>query len=144
MTAKKTSAPAMEIPETLKASAATYFERLSEGHENLTSAFETARARSTRVADQLFANVVAGQREMLALGQAMAKDPMAYNKHLEAAMESVTGAQARTLELAKILYREQVEATAELRGAAERSFAAAQRFVPPMEKFTNLFTAAAK
>lgn len=144
MATKKTAAPAAEVAEQFKESADAYIERLIKGHETLTTAFDTARARNARLAEKMIELMVAGQRDALELGKAYVGAPQDYSKNIAATMESLTVAQTRALELAKVFYREQVDASGELRDAAERSLAAVKGFVPPIEKFTSMFSPAAK
>lgn len=133
-----------ELPHQFTESADAYIERLMKGHETIASAVETARARNARVADKFFAAVLESQRDALQLGKLVASEPTAYAKNLEAMMQSMSTAQERALDVAKTVYREQAEATEELRSVAERAFEGVKAFTPPLEQFTGMWTPAAK
>jgi adenylosuccinate lyase len=115
-----------------------------QGHETFAAALEATRARNARVADKFFSVLLDSQRDAISLGQTMAAAPTAYGKNMEAVMQSMTAAQERALELAKAVYKEQAEATGELRSATEKALESAREFVPPVEKFTSLWTGLAK
>ena len=142
MTSKKT--PAFEIPEQFTDSANAYIENLLKGHERFSAALEATRARNARLADKFFATLLANQRDVLSFGKTMVAAPTAYAKNAEAAMQSMSAAQERALDFAKTLYREQAEATAEMRDAATEAFESVKVAMPPLEKLTSLWAPTAK
>lgn len=142
MTTKKTTE--QPIPEPISATTGAYLERLLEGHEKFAAALEASRARNARIADKFFATLLANQREALALGKAMASAPTAYGKNMEAAMHSLSAAQERALDFAKTVYREQADASGELRDAATRAFEAARKLAPSADKLGAWWAPAAK
>jgi len=142
MATKKSTTP--EVPQQITESATAYLDSLMQGHETFAAALEASRARSARVADKFFSALIDSQRDAISLGQAMAAAPTAYGKNMEAMMHSMTAAQERALDLAKAVYKEQAEATGELRSATEKALESAREFVPPVEKFTSLWTSAGK
>ena len=142
MTTKKT--PSVDLPEQFTASANAYLESLLKGHERLSAGLAATRARQARVADKFFAALLANQRDALAFGKTLVAEPTAYAKNMEAAVQSLSAAQERTLDFAKTLYREQADLTAELREAAATSLEEVKGVVPPLEKLTALWAPAAK
>ncbi|MEX2480285.1 MAG: hypothetical protein WD928_05425 [Gammaproteobacteria bacterium] len=142
MTAKKT--PAMEIPQQFTDSTNAYIERLMKSHERFAAALEATRARNARLSDKFFETMMANQREALSFGKTLASEPTAYGKNMEAAMQSMTAAQERALDFAKTLYREQAEASSEIRDAATETFEEVKKIVPPMEKLTSMWNSASK
>ncbi|MEQ8662372.1 MAG: hypothetical protein RLW62_16270 [Gammaproteobacteria bacterium] len=142
MATKKPATP--DVPKQLTESTTAYLERLMEGHETFTAALAATRARNARVADKFFSALIDSQRDAISLGKTLAAEPTAYGKNMEAMMQSMTAAQERALELAKTLYKEQTEATGELRSATEKAFESAREFVPPMDQLTSLWPAATK
>ncbi|MGE0485614.1 MAG: hypothetical protein AB7Q81_15825 [Gammaproteobacteria bacterium] len=144
MATTKKAAPAVEIPKQFTDSANAYIERLLAGHARLTDAMATARARNARVADKFFEVLIAGQRDALELGKTMATEPTAYAKNMEAVMQSMSVAQERALDVAKTVYREQAEASGEMREAAEKAFSSFKTWTPDLEQFGKLWQPAAK
>ena len=88
-------------------------DRIAENQNRLIEAVETARDRTRRVTDEYAKSVAEAQREAIALTRELASHPTAAGKNMEAILESTTAAQARAMEMTKMLYREQVEATEE-------------------------------
>jgi hypothetical protein len=144
MATTKKTAPAVEIPQQFTDSANAYIERLLAGHARLADAMATARARNARVADKFFEVLVAGQRDALELGKAMATEPTAYARNMEAVMQSMSVAQERALDVAKTVYREQTEASGEMREAAEKAFSSFKAWTPDLEQFGKLWQPTAK
>ncbi|MCB1748670.1 MAG: hypothetical protein H6977_02315 [Gammaproteobacteria bacterium] len=138
-TTKKTETT-VEIPAQFTESANAYAERMLSAHERLANAMATARARNARVADKFFEALVAGQRDALELSRAMIAEPTAYAKNMEAVVHSMTTAQERALEVAKTVYREQSEATGEMREAAGKAFESAKTWMPSFDKMKDLWS----
>lgn len=122
----------------------TYIDRLMEGHTRLAAAVGTTRERNARVADKMIDTVLSGQREALELTKTFVSQPTAYGKNMEAFMQSLTNAQERTIDLAKTVYKEQAEATAEARELVEPLIPDAAAFGKPFEKVTEMFSKTAR
>jgi hypothetical protein len=137
---------ASKKPETLKFAETTsaYLERLECGHTRFVEAVGSARERATRVTDKLVENLLAGQRDALALGKTLAAQPTEYGKNVEAFLHSLTSAQERALELAKTVYRTNNEIAADARAAAAKALESSKTFAKPFEGLTSLWTPAAK
>ena len=142
MAAKKSTTT--ESPQQFADSANAYIERLEQGHGRYAERFATARARNARIADKFVESMMAGQRDALELTKAVTADPTAYGKNMEAIMQSMSTAQERALDAAKTLYREQAEATAELRTIAEKMFESSKGLAKPFEKMTSMWMPATK
>lgn len=138
MTAKKTSQAKQQ------ASAAemidNYADKLLAGHERMTDAMHAARNRSIRVSEEIVNWVATGQRETLELAKHLAAEPTAYAKNMETVLNSATRAQESTLNLAKLMYREQAESTAALREYAAPMFASSKNFGETAKKLASFWT----
>ncbi|MGR8921431.1 MAG: hypothetical protein ACU85V_17580 [Gammaproteobacteria bacterium] len=133
-----------DIPQQVSETATAFIDRLSTGHEKYAERVEAARARSARVADTVIEAMMAAQRDAIALTKTMAAEPTAYAKNAEAYMDALSTAQERTLDVAKTIYREQADATAEFRSAFEGMFKANEAFTKPFQKMTEMWMPAAK
>lgn len=133
MTSKKILPP--QFAETTTA----YLERLECGHARFVEALGTARERSARVADKLIENLLAGQRDALKLGKTLAAQPTEYGKNIEALLHSLTGAQERTVEFAKTVYRTNSEIATEARAAAAKAMETSKTLGKPFEQLTSLW-----
>jgi hypothetical protein len=103
-------------------------DRLVESQNRLIEAAETARARSRRVTDEYVKSVAEAQRDALELTKRLASQPTAVGKNMEAFLESATAAQARAMEMTKLFYREQAEATSEFQKLVAPLFESTQGF----------------
>ena len=139
MTTKKVE-PTAQIKDTANA----YLDRLLQTHERFAEAVASTRDRSARVTDKLVETVIAGQRDALTLGKAVVSEPTAHGKNMEAFLHSLTAAQERALELAKVLYRTSSEVTADLRAVATGALASNKALGQPFEKLMQAWTPAAK
>jgi len=99
-----------------------------ENQHKLADAAATARDRSRRVTDEYIKSVADAQRDALNLTKEIASHPTEYGKNVEAMLESATQAQARAMEITKLFYREQAEATSEF-----------QKIVAPLFESTKGF-----
>lgn len=133
-----------EIPEKIASGATSYIERLEAGHDKLANGISNLRARNARVTDKVIETMLANQREALRLGKTVIAEPTAFGKNMQAMMESLTAAQERAIDVAKTVYREQAEATTEIRGALEKSFDGAKGFTKPFEQMTSAWKNAVK
>ena len=88
----------------------TTIENMIVGQEKLAETLEAASKRSLRVGEEIMATVIAGQRDVVDLSKTIATEPQAYAKNMDALMNTVIGFQQRSLDVAKILYREQSDA----------------------------------
>ena len=140
----KTNEAISDIPRKIAESADQLLERVTARQERVAEVISTTRARNTRISEELFKTVIAGQREALALGKTIAAEPMAYNKNISAFVNSMTAAQERALEVSKLVIREQSEALAETRAAAEKAFSGLKALTQPFEKMTSMWFPAAK
>jgi hypothetical protein len=140
MTAKKTTGTTKNPSR--KEMVDKYSERLLAGHERMTEAMQAARSRGIRVNEEITDWIVAGQRDTLELGKRLADDPTAYAKNMEAVLESLTSAQERALNLAKVLYREQAESTTALREYVGPMFTSSKNFGETAKKLASFWTGA--
>lgn len=145
MTAKNTTT-STELPKQFAESTSAYLERVEQAHARFAERFEASRARTStsRIADQLTESLVASQRNALELTKAVAAEPTAYGKNMEAFMASLNTAQERALETAKVLYREQADAASELRSSVEALFESSKTLAKPFEKMTSMWMPAPK
>ena len=139
MTTNKATAQA-QLAETT----AAYLERLESGHARFAAAVSSARERSARVTDKLLENLLASQRDALALGKTFVAQPTEYGKNVEAMLHSLTTAQERVLDFAKTVYRTNSGIVAEARAVAARTLEAGKGLGKPFERFTSLWMPAAK
>ncbi len=103
-------------------------DKLVENQARLTEAATTARDRSRRVTDEYLRSLAETQRDVLDLSKKLASNPTAYNSNIEAFLESTTATQSRAMEITKLFYREQADATAEF-----------QKLVAPLFESTKGF-----
>ena len=106
----------------------TVLEKMVENQHKFADAAATARDRSRRVTDEYIKSVADAQRDALNLTKEIASHPTEYGKNIEAMLESATQAQARAMEITKLFYREQAEATTEF-----------QKIVAPLFESTKGF-----
>lgn len=137
--ATKKSEP-LKFAETTSA----YLERLECGHTRFAEAVSSARERAARVTDKVLENLLASQRDALALGKTLASQPTEYGKNVEAVLHSLTSAQERALELAKTVYRTNNEIAAEARAAAASAIESGKTLAKPFENLTSVWMPAAK
>ncbi|MFT4563153.1 MAG: putative coiled-coil protein SlyX [Gammaproteobacteria bacterium] len=133
-----------EIPKKIAESAEQLLERMTARQERAVEVIGTTRARNTRISEQIFNAVIAGQREALSLGKTIAAEPMAYNKNMGAIVNSMAAAQERAMEVSKTVIREQSEAFAETRAASEQALSGMKALMQPFEKMTSMWSPAAK
>jgi hypothetical protein len=88
-------------------------DRIVENQTRLAEAAASARDRSRRVSDEYVKSLATAQSDASKLAKQMAGSPTAYNSNIQALVESTTAAQTRAMEMTKLFYREQAEATAE-------------------------------
>ncbi len=88
-------------------------DKLAENQTRFAEAAATARDRSRRVTDEYMNSLAAAQRDALSLAKELAAHPTEFGKNMEAMLDSATQAQARAMEMTKLFYREQAEATSE-------------------------------
>ena len=139
MTTKNDTAPA-KFAETT----AVYLERLESGHARFAEAIGSARERSARVTDKLLENLLASQRDALALSKTFVAQPTEYGKNVEAVLHSLSTAQERVLDFAKTVYRTNSEMAVEARAVAARALEASKGLGKPFEGFTSLWKPAAE
>lgn len=94
---------------------APYFEKLSERHTALTSALKESYERSQRINAEIVEAFIAGQRDMLDLAKQISAQPQDYASNIKAVVDATTVAQARALDIAKTLFREQTNVNGEFR-----------------------------
>lgn len=114
-------------------------EKLVENQSRLVDAAATARDRSRRVTDEYVKSVADAQRDALELTKALAAHPTATGENIEAIMEAATAAQARAMEITKLFYREQAEATAELQKLVAPLFESTKGFADLSKNFPSFF-----
>lgn len=114
-TKQKTETKIDDVDSKIKESMETGVEKVIEAQEIFTQAFDTFTRRNLRVSEKFAGSVTGAQQDLIELYRAMAKDPTAYAKNAETAMNSMTEIQQRTLEFAKLMYKEQADSAAELK-----------------------------
>jgi hypothetical protein len=142
MTTKKTTQTKAEdkVTETVENVGKTVesvLDKLVENQTRLTEAAETARDRSRRVSDEYIKSLANAQREALELSKQVASHPTAYGKNIEALLESATSAQARAMEMTKLFYREQAEATSEFQKLVAPLFESTKGFADITKNFQS-------
>ena len=133
--------PEAEATES-KAQAAinTYIENMIAGQEKLTEAFETATKRSLRVGAEVVSAFAVGQRDVVDLSKTMAAEPRAYAKNMNAVMDTFIGMQQRSLDIAKIIYREQSEAADNAKNIWEPMFASTEEWRGKFKEMSAAWT----
>ena len=142
MTTTKTQAN--EAINKISESTNAYIERLQQGHEKFAEVVDTARTRTALINDKLIETIIAGQRDALDFGKAVAAQPTEFGKNLEAAMQALTAAQERAVDLTKVFYRVQADAAADARAIASRLFEGSKSFAKPFEKITAMWLPSTK
>jgi hypothetical protein len=133
MVTKKTSdsaakKPVNEAVQKVGKSVENVMGKLVENQAKLTEAAVVARDRSRRVSDEYLRSLAETQRDVLDLTKKLAANPTAHSSNIEALLESATATQSRAMEITKLFYREQADATAEF-----------QRLVAPLFESTKGF-----
>ncbi len=108
-----------------------------EMQTKITAAFETATKRSMRIAAEWTDAVTGSQRELIELYKKIAEDPKAYNKNVEACMDSMTGLQKRTLDFSKVVYTENANAAVEMKELFQPFFVSNEKFREGAQQFIN-------
>jgi hypothetical protein len=93
----------------------SYFEKLAERHDQISKVLKDGHLRSHKIGAELVDALVAGQRDMLELAQQVATKPQDFAGNVKAMVDAVSAAQERSLNVAKVLYREQADGGAEMR-----------------------------
>lgn len=128
-----------EAPVTPEAFTA-YFEKLTERHDEISKAVQENHQRSQRIGTEFVSALVAGQKDLLELTQQIATKPQDIAANVKAMMDAVSVAQERALNLAKVLYREQAEAGADVRKAFQASGVTSDAFTDASRKILNFWT----
>lgn len=102
-----------ESVEKIGKSVENVLDRIVETQTRLAEAAASARDRSRRVSDEYVRSLADAQSCATDVAKQMAAAPTAYNDNIEALLASATASQARAMEMTKLFYREQAEATAE-------------------------------
>ena len=79
------------------------------------------------------------QREALDLTKQLASNPTAYGANIEAMLESATASQARAMEMTKLFYREQADATAEFQKLVTPLFESTKGFADISENLQSFW-----
>jgi predicted phage tail protein len=140
MTTKKTTQtqtedPVTETAEKVGKTVENVMDKLVESQTRLAEAAATARDRSRRVTDECVKSVADAQRDALELTKELASHPSAHGKNIEAILESATATQARAMEMTKLFYREQAEATAEFQKLIAPLFESTKGFADISKNF---------
>lgn len=113
--------------------------KLVENQTRLAEAAATARDRSRRVTDEYLSAVAEAQREALDLTKQVASNPTAYSTNIEAFLESATANQSRAMEMTKLFYREQADATSEFQKLVAPLFESTKGFADISENFQSFW-----
>lgn len=108
--AKKETTTA-KVTDTVKNTIEQVIDKVEENQEKVANRVVSARARNSRIVDQYLSNVNAGQKDAIELAKAYAAAPTDYKANLQLVIDNMTKAQERALELGKLVYREQSEAS---------------------------------
>ncbi len=119
---------------------APYFEKLTERHNQISKALQETQQRSQRIGTEFVNAVVAGQKDLLELTQQIATKPQDFAANVKAMVDAVSVAQERTLNLAKVLYREQAEAGSEVRKAFQSVCDSSEAFGAAGRNIVNFWT----
>jgi hypothetical protein len=101
-----------------------YFDNLLTTYDILTEAVAKASERGLKISQQFATEVVAGQREAIALGKKLASEPTDVGQFYTAVLEATTAAQGRALTFAQANYQEALDAGTEARETFEKLVAA--------------------
>lgn len=97
-----------------------YLEALSANYELLGSAASAASDRGVKFGKVFADEIMAGQKDALALAKRLAADPTAATASYASITEAAVSAQTRALAFAQLAYTETVTASAEGRDLAEK------------------------
>ena len=114
-------------------------DKLVENQTRLIEAATTARDRSRRVTDEYLRSLAETQRDMLDLTKKVAANPTAYKSNIEAFLESTTATQSRAMELTKMFYREQADATANFQQPVAPLFESTKGFADISKNFQTFW-----
>jgi len=144
MTTKKTTDTKVEdkVTETVEKVGKTMenvMDKLVDSQARLAEATATARDRSRRVTDEYLRSMSEAQREAIELTKQLATNPTAYSSNIEAYLESATATQSRAMEMTKLFYREQADATAEFQKLVAPLFESTQGFADISKNFQSFW-----
>ena len=86
-----------------------------ENQERLSKAMASARKRSGNISEMMSEELAQSQRDALELTKMLATNPSDVSENTKAMMDAATKAQNRTLDFAKELYSQQVDAAESFR-----------------------------
>lgn len=131
---KSKSAPA--APERAASEAiCNYLDFLSSSQEKFAKSLKEARVRASRLNEGLVEAMLESQRQALETSKRLAANPSDYAANIKTVIEAATAAQERSLGLAKTLYQEQADVTAELRGMLQSVFESSKDINETARKF---------
>jgi len=115
-------------------------EKILDAQEKMATMFDTVSKRGLKVGEE-WVNAVSGtQQDFLSLYKNMAKEPRSYGKNVEAWMGSLTGVQQRSMDFAKVVYKEQTETATEVKEIFEPYFASNKQFSDSAKKLMNMWS----
>ena len=114
-------------------------DKLVENQTRLVEAAATARDRSRRVTDEYLRSVSDAQREAIDLTKQVVSNPTAYSTNIEAFLESTTANQSRAMEMTKLFYREQADATSEFQKLFAPLFESTKGFADISKPFQSFW-----
>lgn len=114
-------------------------DKLVENQARMADAATTARDRSRRVTDEYLRSLAETQRDALDLTKKLAANPTDYKVNIEAVLESTTATQSRAMEITKLMYREQADATAEFQKLVAPLFESTKGFADISKNFQTFW-----
>ena len=139
MTTAKTKSASQECPTVPTDAFKRYIDVLLDNHEKLTAAVKGARSRTARLNDEFLESVVASQRSALEFGKKIAENPTDVASNVKAAIEIASSAQARAVDFARVLFREQADLSQELRQSFGSTFTVGKDFSESFKGFSEGF-----
>ena len=115
-------------------------EKVIDAQEKMATVFDSLSKRSLKVGEE-WVNAVSGtQKEFLNLYKDIAKEPRSYGKNVEAWMGSMTEMQKRSLEFAKVVYKEQTEAATDVKEIFNPYFTSSKQFSENAKSWMNMWS----
>lgn len=124
MTTVKNKAASQDCPTFPTDGFKRYLDILLEHHDKFAAAVKGAGSRAARMNDEILESVISSQRSALAFGKTVAENPSDFASNAKAAVELASKAQARAIEFARVLFREQADFGQEIRESLSLAYAA--------------------
>lgn len=117
-----------------------YFDALIESYTALAEAVSGAGDRGVKVSKQLADDVMAGQREAIALSKQVAAEPANASQNYAALVQAMLAAQGRALSFARVAIEQSAEGGADARATIDRIAAANRAVVDSASALTQVWS----